>query len=163
MKQQLLINQEVEGSIKLSQIETEKLVAYLVEEELKQRKKNGTYKGSFAPVSHFFGYQGRSGHPSLFDCSLGSTMGYAAGVLCQHRITGVAVNVSNVTSHPSQWRCGGVPILGLLDAQPKQGFLKSSLVVKSEMVNTNGAAFQQMKSLSKQWRIVDRYVNPGPI
>ena len=56
MKQQLLINQEVEGSIKLSQIETEKLVAYLVEEELKQRKKNGTYKGSFAPVSHFFGY-----------------------------------------------------------------------------------------------------------
>jgi hypothetical protein len=56
-----------------------------------------------------------------------------------------------------------VPILGLLDAQPKQGFLKSSLVVKSEMVNTNGAAFQQMKSLSKQWRIVDRYVNPGPI
>jgi hypothetical protein len=34
MKQQLLINREVEGSIKLSQIETEKLVAFLVEEEL---------------------------------------------------------------------------------------------------------------------------------
>lgn len=56
MKQQLLINQEVEGSIKMSQIETEKLVAYLVEEELRARKKNGTYKGSFAPVTHFFGY-----------------------------------------------------------------------------------------------------------
>ena len=44
------------GSIKLSQIETEKLVAFMVEEELKIRKKNGTYSGSFAPVTHFFGY-----------------------------------------------------------------------------------------------------------
>lgn len=44
------------GDIKLSQVETEKLLAYLVEVELKERKKQGTYKGSFAPVTHFFGY-----------------------------------------------------------------------------------------------------------
>jgi hypothetical protein len=34
MKQQLLIEREISGSIKLSQIETEKLVAFFVEEEL---------------------------------------------------------------------------------------------------------------------------------
>jgi hypothetical protein len=56
LKQQLLIEREMSGSIKLSQIETEKLVAFMVEEELKIRKKNGTYSGSFAPVTHFFGY-----------------------------------------------------------------------------------------------------------
>lgn len=39
MKQQLLIEREMAGSIKLSQIDTEKLVAYLVDEELKLRKR----------------------------------------------------------------------------------------------------------------------------
>ena len=69
-------------------------------------------------------------------------MGYTAGVLCQHKLTGMAVNVNNVTSDPSQWRCGGVPIINMLDAQPKEGFTRSSLVVKSEMVDLNGQAFQ---------------------
>jgi hypothetical protein len=31
-------------------------MAYLVEEELIKRKKKGTYKGGFAPVTHYFGY-----------------------------------------------------------------------------------------------------------
>lgn len=34
LKQQMLIERQLSGSIKLSQIETEKLVAYLVDEEL---------------------------------------------------------------------------------------------------------------------------------
>jgi len=55
-KIQLLMNREVEGSIKLSAIETEKLISFFVEIELNERKKRGTYSGSFAPVSHYFGY-----------------------------------------------------------------------------------------------------------
>lgn len=92
-RNQLLVYREMSGDVKLSQIETEKLLAYLCDVELKERKKKGTYKGSFAPVTHFFGYQGRSGHPSLFDCSLGSTMGYAAGALVEAGLTGMAVSV----------------------------------------------------------------------
>jgi pyrophosphate--fructose-6-phosphate 1-phosphotransferase len=42
--------------VKVAQIETEKLMAYLVEEELKKRKSKGKYKGVFAPVTHYFGY-----------------------------------------------------------------------------------------------------------
>ena len=53
---QILMNREVEGSIKLAAIETEKLISYFVEKELAARKKRGTYKGAFAPVSHYFGY-----------------------------------------------------------------------------------------------------------
>ena len=68
------------GDINLSMLETEKLIAYFVSEELKARKKKGEYKGSFAPVTHFFGYQGRAAHPSYFDCCLGSTLGFAAGI-----------------------------------------------------------------------------------
>lgn len=81
MKQQLLIERQLSGQIRLSQIDTEKLIAHMVEEELKRRKRQGTYNGKFGPVTHFFGYQGRSGHPSHFDCSLGSTMGYTAATL----------------------------------------------------------------------------------
>lgn len=92
-RNQLLVYREMSGDVRLSQIETEKLLAYLCDVELKERKKKGTYKGSFAPVTHFFGYQGRSGHPSLFDCSLGSTMGYAAGALVEAGLTGMAVSV----------------------------------------------------------------------
>jgi len=77
------MNREVEGSIKLSAIETEKLISYLVDLELKARKARKAYSGSFAPVTHYFGYQGRSGHPSMFDCSLGSTSGFASAVLIE--------------------------------------------------------------------------------
>ena len=56
IKKQLLFEREVQGSVKLAQIETEKLIAYLVDQELKKRKEAGTYKGSFAPVTHYFGY-----------------------------------------------------------------------------------------------------------
>jgi hypothetical protein len=151
------------GSIKLSQIETEKLVAFMVEEELKNRKKAGTYKGSFAPVTHFFGYQGRSGHPSHFDCSLASTMGFTAGCLIEAGLTGMAVSVNNVTKPAAEWRVGGVPLLALLSESPKSGFNTTDLVVRSEDVNLNGCAFQAMKTMSKEWRMRDRYTNPGPI
>ena len=90
----MLLQRNIAGTIKLSQIETEKLLSYLVEQELKNRKKSGSYSGSFAPVTHFFGYQGRSGHPSKFDCSLGSTYGFAAGVLVENGLTGVCASIS---------------------------------------------------------------------
>ena len=93
----MLNEREIEGSVRLSQIETEKLIAYFVQKELERRKKAGTYNGTFAPVTHFFGYQGRSGHPSAFDCSLGSTCGFAAGVLIEHDLTGLAISVRQVT------------------------------------------------------------------
>ena len=93
----MLNEREVEGSVKLSQIETEKLLAYFVQKELDKRKQAGSYTGAFAPVTHFFGYQGRSAHPSAFDCSLGSTCGFAAGVLIEHNMTGYAVAVRQVT------------------------------------------------------------------
>ncbi len=106
-------------------------MAYLVEEELKIRKKKESYSGTFTPITHYFGYEGRSGHPSEFDCSLASTMGYTAGVLIQHRLTGLAVSVTHVTLPTKKWRCCGVPILGMISDQPKSTLM---LGVKSDNV-----------------------------
>lgn len=131
MKIQLINEQQILGEVNLSQIETEKLLAYFIEIELKKRKSQGTYKGSFAPVTHFFGYQGRAAHPSNFDCSLASTMGFGAGVLLQSGITGAVVSVKELTNRPEEWRIGAVPILALLRSQPKSGYQRNELVVPS--------------------------------
>ena len=134
MKIQLINEQEISGSVNLSQLETEKLISYFVQIELKRRKNAGTYNGSFAPVTHFFGYQGRCAHPSTFDCNLGSTLGFAGCALLQAGLTGQAVSVKELTNVPSKWRVGGVPILALLRSQPKSGYLRNELVVPSQEI-----------------------------
>ena len=96
-----------------------------------RRKKVGQFKGSFAPVTHFFGYQGRAAHPSHFDCSLGSTLGYGAACLLDAGLTNMAVSVKDLTNKPSKWRVGGVPILSMMDHHPKSGYKREDLVVPS--------------------------------
>eukprot|EP00913_Durusdinium_trenchii_P013233 g12421.t1 len=52
IQKQLLLERQSNAALQLSQLETERLMAWLVEDELKQRKKKGTFKGSFSPVCH---------------------------------------------------------------------------------------------------------------
>jgi len=94
-------------------------------------KKKGQFNGSFAPVTHFFGYQGRCSHPSLFDCSLGSTFGYGAAVLLEAGCTGMCVCIKDVIRPAKNWRIGGVPILTMVRSAPKQGYKRKELVVPS--------------------------------
>ncbi|KAJ8431137.1 hypothetical protein Cgig2_010070 [Carnegiea gigantea] len=75
IKKQLLLHPESDDSAQLSQIETEKLVAHLVEAEINKRSKEGTYKGKkFNAICHFFGYQARGSLPSKFDCDYAYAM-----------------------------------------------------------------------------------------
>jgi 6-phosphofructokinase len=163
LKKQLLFEREIEGTTKVSQIETEKLISYYVDQELNRRKKQGQYKGAFAPVTHYFGYQGRCSHPSLFDCSLASTYGYTAGVLIENNLTGLCVTAQQITGPAKKWRVGGVPLLSMVRSQPKSGFKRTDLVVASEEVDLNGEIYQRMKAVERGWRWVDHYSNPGPI
>jgi sugar phosphate permease len=43
--------------VQLSQVETEKMLVFFVEEELKKRKAAGTYSGKFSAVCSYLGYQ----------------------------------------------------------------------------------------------------------
>lgn len=163
MKLQLINEQEISGEVNLSQLQTEKLVAHFVTEELARRKKQGTFKGSFAPVTHFFGYQGRAAHPSEFDCSLGSTLGYGAACLLDAGLSNVAVSVKDLTNHPRKWRVGGVPILAMMDAHPKVGYQREDLVVPSQEVLLTDVPYQKFKAAERLWKYIDHYCNPGPI
>ena len=163
LKKQLLFEREIEGTTKISQLETEKLIAYYVEQELGRRKKQGKYSGSFAPVTHYFGYQGRCSHPSIFDCELASTFGYSAGVLIENGLTAMSVTVQQITSTSDKWRVGGVPLIALVRSQPKSGFNRSDLNVASQEVDLNDEMYQRMKAVERGWRQIDHYSNPGPI
>jgi hypothetical protein len=69
IRRELLLHQESDNSAQLSQIDTEQLLAHLVETEMIKRTKEGRYKGrKFSSVCHFFGYQARGSIPSNFDC-----------------------------------------------------------------------------------------------
>ena len=83
-KKQLVLEREASGEIQLSQIETERLLAHLVSLELKKRKASKEYKGNFAPLCHFFGYQGRCAFPSRFDNNLGHSYGFLSGVFASN-------------------------------------------------------------------------------
>lgn len=101
---QLLLDRDSQGNIQLSRLETERLLAELVSAELKKRKDiDKTYKGSFAAITTFFGYQGRSSFPSLFDCSLASTYGFIAAMLINKGITGYVPTARGVTGPVTDW------------------------------------------------------------
>ncbi len=95
IKQQLCLARQSNFRLQLGQIETEKMVAYFVEEELKKRKAASVYHGKFSAVCSYLGYQARSALPSKFDCDLAYSLGGAAAVLVHNRLSGYCAVVSN--------------------------------------------------------------------
>ena len=100
-------------------METEKLLAIMVGEELKRRKNAGTYSGSFATVTHYLGYQGRSALPTLLDCDLGTNYGFTAGVLVASGVTGYCVTARGLAGSVDEWHIGAIPLISMSSATSK--------------------------------------------
>ncbi len=129
----MLLEREVHGSVQLSQIETERLLAYLVKEELKKRKDYEIKK--FSSVTHFFGYQGRCAFPSRYDCSLASTSGFVAGYLLKQGLTAMAVTAyGTMQADVNKWTVGGVPIVAMTEPYGNAAYGPNYLAVRSEEV-----------------------------
>ncbi|KAM3129287.1 hypothetical protein pb186bvf_018574 [Paramecium bursaria] len=161
-QKQLTIEREVHGSIQLSQIETERLLAHLVSQELKNRKQQG-YKGSFAPICHFFGYQGRCAFPTLFDVKLGEVYGYLSGLLIQRGLTGYSVSARGIAGPIEKWHFIAIPLLGMLSLKQKSQYGENEPVISSYEVDLKKNPFKVLQKVSKEWYQNDLYENPGPI
>jgi len=159
--QQLLAQRDPHGNVHVSLIETERLLMEMVTKELKEREKKGSYKGKFAGVAHFLGYEGRAGFPSNFDCNYCYALGYTAALLLSNGSTGYMAFVSNLTKPPEQWGIGGVPLPSLMRLEMRKG--KEKPVIEKALVTLSGKPFVHFEKHRQSWMNEDRYLYPGPI
>lgn len=160
---QLLTRIDSNGLVQLSLIETERLLADLVGKELRIRKSQGSYNGTFAPVCHFFGYQGRCSFPSLFDCSLGTCYGATAVALIRGGLTAYMTTARGLSGEVSNWRLGGIPISSIMKIKARSQYGRNKPVVVSAEVDLNSKAYLRAVSDAKNWAFEECYSNPGPI
>ncbi|HEY2809877.1 MAG TPA: diphosphate--fructose-6-phosphate 1-phosphotransferase [Rhabdochlamydiaceae bacterium] len=161
IQNQLLLNRDPHGNVQVSFIETEKLLMQMVQGELAARKEKGSYAGSYNPVNHFFGYEGRSAFPSNFDCNYCYALGFTAALLIENGITGYMCALQNLTSPPAQWKIGAVALTSLMHMELRKGEEKP--VIQKALVDLKGKAFAYFCQHREQWASDDVYLFPGPI
>ncbi len=155
---QLLLDRDSHGNIQISRIETEKLLISLLTAELDHRTE---YKGKFDPVSHFFGYEGRAGLPSNFDCTYCLALGLTAASLINGGHNGCMAAVQGLTSPPEEWVPRGVPITGMINMEVRHGAAKP--VIKKALVELGARPFGLFKEHRDSWEVEDGYVCVGPL
>lgn len=161
IRKQLLLERDPHGNVQLAKIETEKMLIEMVGTELEKRKQEGLFNGQFTGQSHFFGYEGRCGLPTIFDANYCYALGHAAGVLLHYGKTGLISSVGNLGAPAEEWTVGGTPLTSLMVVERRHGKFKP--VIKKAMVELDGALFNKFVSLRDDWVLSNRYVNPGPI
>jgi len=165
LQEQLLLERQSNAALQMSQLETERLLSVLVEEELKGRKSRGTFKGSFSPVCQFIGYQARCSVPSNFDVDYAYTLGATSALLATTQRNGYMAIVSNLSQPVNSWRAGGVPLTAMLNVpvttaaetfQPRPSIFPHHIDLEGGAFR---AWFDQRVACAKS----ELYENPGPI
>ncbi|CAK9183448.1 unnamed protein product [Ilex paraguariensis] len=169
IRKQLLLHPESDDSAQLSQIETERLLAHLVEKEMIKRFKEGTYKGKkFSAVCHFFGYQTRGSLPSKFDCDYAYVLGYICYHILATGLNGYMATVTNMKNPLNKWRCGAAPITAMMTVKHYYGHGPGVLsvgkpAVHPATVDLKGKAYKQLRQNATNFLMDDVYRNPGPL
>jgi 6-phosphofructokinase len=158
---QLTLDRDPHGNVQVSLIETEKLLTEMVSKKLSDWAKEGKYKGKFASITHFFGYEGRCAAPSNYDADYCYSLGYTASMLVASGKTGYMSSVKNTTAPAAEWVAGGVPITMMLNLERRHGEMKP--VIQKALVKLDGAPFLYYKEKREEWAIHTDYVYPGPI
>jgi len=146
-----LLDLDPHGNVKVSQIETEKLLASLVKKKLP----------SLAAQEHFLGYEGRCCFPSNFDANYAYSLGLAATLAVRDGLTGAICSISHLHKSPEEWTVNASPIVSLMVMEKRRG--KEIPVIQKAIVDIKGTLFVKFSSLRKDWEMEDRYLYPGPI
>jgi len=155
IRHQLLAERDPHGNVQVSKIETEQLMIDLVGKELKKRQVKAHL------VGHFFGYEGRAGFPSNFDCNYCTTLGYIAALLLDEGLTGYMAIVQNLHLPSTEWTIGALPIASLLHMEQRMD--RRRPVIQKALVDLKGKPFQVFTELRQRWVMEDDYQFPGPI
>lgn len=161
IQQQLFLERDPHGNVQVSLIESEKLFSALVADKLAERKEDGTYKGKFNALHHFFGYEGRCAFPSNFDADYCYSLGYNAFMLIQYGYTGYLSKISNLSKPANEWVAGGMPITKMMNIERRHG--EDKPVIKKALVELEGKPFKYFEAHREEWAENTCYVYPGAI
>lgn len=156
-----ILERDPHGNFNVSRVPTEKLFIEMVQARLSEMKKRGEYKGSFIPVDHFFGYEGRSAFPSNFDSDYCYSLGYNAAILILNGLTGYMSCIKNLNSKPTDWIAGGVPLTMLMNMEERYGVQKP--VIKKALVDLEGRPFKEFVENRDKWAFNNLYLYSGPV
>ena len=161
IQQQLFLERDPHGNVQVSLIESEKLFSALVKDVLDERKAQGTYKGKFGALHHFFGYEGRCAFPSNFDADYCYSLGYNAFMLIQYGYTGYLSKVSNLSKPAEEWVAGGMPITKMMNIERRHG--EDKPVIRKALVELEGKPFKYFEAHREEWAVETAYTYPGAI
>jgi len=161
IQQQLFLERDPHGNVQVSLIESEKLFSALVADKLAARKAAGTYKGKFATLHHFLGYEGRCAFPSNFDSDYCYSLGYNAFMLIQYGYNGYLSKVSNLSAPANEWVAGGMPITKMMNIERRHG--EDKPVIKKALVELDGAPFKYFEAHREEWALETCFKYPGAI
>ncbi|AIJ29398.1 diphosphate--fructose-6-phosphate 1-phosphotransferase [Borreliella valaisiana] len=156
-----ILERDPHGNFNVSRVPTEKLFIEMIQSRLSDMKKRGEYKGSFIPVDHFFGYEGRSAFPSNFDSNYCYSLGYNAVILILNGLTGYMSCMKNLNSKPTDWIAGGVPLTMLMNMEERYGVQKP--VIRKALVDLEGRPFKEFVENRDKWALNNLYLYPGPV
>ncbi|KAJ3428144.1 pyrophosphate--fructose 6-phosphate 1-phosphotransferase [Anaeramoeba flamelloides] len=166
---QLLLTRDPHGNVDVSKIETGKLLKWSVRKILRKRARNiqdeystsKKYFNNWSCMTHFFGYEGRCGFPSNFDCNYCNALGHTAGHLLAHGKTGAMAVVRNLTDPVEKWVCSGIPITAMLNMEKRLATWRP--VIRKTLVDLKGRPYKTMLRRSNEWGLNDYYRSLGPI
>lgn len=107
--------------------------------------------GSFSPVCHFFGYQGRSAIPNRLDQNLGVTYAKISKILIEQNFTGYCTSVRGLNRPTSEWFPLAIPLIHMLTLKEKSQFGINKPIVRSANVDLHSASFSHYLSKREQW------------
>ncbi len=158
---QLTLDRDPHGNVQVLLIETEKLLAEMVGTKLAEWKKDGRFVGKFAPLTHFFGYEGRCAMPSNFDADYCYALGRTAACLIAAGVTGYMSSVQNLTAPAKEWIAGGIPTTMMMNMERRHGEMKP--VIQKALVDLNGKPFAFFAAHRAEWAKTTSFTYPGPI
>ncbi|CAL9076793.1 unnamed protein product [Musa acuminata var. zebrina] len=168
IRKQLLLHPESDDSAQLSQIETEKLLAQLVEKEMNRRMEEGIYKGKkFNAICHFFGYQARGSVPSKFDCDYAYVLGHICYHILAAGLNGYMATATNLKHPVNKWRCGAAPLTAMMTVKRYSRGPGAVPVGKPAIhpstVDLKGKVYELLRQKAPSFLMDDLYRNPGPL
>lgn len=178
IQEMFILDRDDHGNVKVSQIETEKLLIEKIRYRISEIKRHpdkffGSQEGqipatpdqieklksmTFSPLSHFLGYEGRSAKPSTFDAAFTFALGLTAGSLVLAGKTGYMAAVTDFDKggHPL-----ALPLAALITSEFRKG--KEELVIEKSLVRTDSPAFKVFEKNRDRWATEDVFSSPGPI